>query len=273
MNRVEYMRELEALLYDIPAEEREDAINYYNDYFDAGGEENEANTIASLGTPEELARTIKLANSDAAVIDGEFTETGYYDGINYDRQEIDKYAKAACYNESEKKNRKKMSAGMIALLIILGIFALPVLGPVLIAVGCVLFAFSVAIVAVIFAIIVAIVAVGVAGLCFGGLGIITGIAGLIAEPLGAMTVLGASLVALAFGLLLVLGCIWLVKVTVPPVCRFAVMVLSKPFKWLIKKVDGIRSKKEPADYSESTDIAGVIETAADQIAGEENGEE
>ena len=41
MNRVEYMKELEALLADIPADEREDAINYYNDYFD----ERNRNTI------------------------------------------------------------------------------------------------------------------------------------------------------------------------------------------------------------------------------------
>ena len=70
MNRVEYMKELEALLADIPADEREDAINYYNDYFDEGGEENEEATIEALGDVHKLAAGIKLANKEDYVSDG-----------------------------------------------------------------------------------------------------------------------------------------------------------------------------------------------------------
>lgn len=37
MNRVEFMGQLERLLYNLPDEERQDALAYYNDYFDEAG--------------------------------------------------------------------------------------------------------------------------------------------------------------------------------------------------------------------------------------------
>ena len=38
MNREQFIRELEQLLKDLPAGEREAAIQYYNDYFDRSEE-------------------------------------------------------------------------------------------------------------------------------------------------------------------------------------------------------------------------------------------
>ena len=76
MNRAEFMRRLTELLGDVAPTEREEAIQYYNDYFDDAGEENESGVIASLGTPEELARTIKAGLNDGGN-SGEFTESGF----------------------------------------------------------------------------------------------------------------------------------------------------------------------------------------------------
>jgi uncharacterized membrane protein len=59
MNRVEFMRQLEELLHDIPRYEREEAIQYYNDYFDDAGVESEPNVIEALGNPARVARTIQ----------------------------------------------------------------------------------------------------------------------------------------------------------------------------------------------------------------------
>ena len=42
MNRKQFLYELEQLLKDIPDNERAEAIQYYNDYFDDAGAENEA---------------------------------------------------------------------------------------------------------------------------------------------------------------------------------------------------------------------------------------
>lgn len=76
MNRADFMRNLAELLADMAPAEREEAIQYYNDYFDDAGAENEQSVIASLGTPEQLAETIKagLFGSQTA---GEFTEKGF----------------------------------------------------------------------------------------------------------------------------------------------------------------------------------------------------
>jgi uncharacterized membrane protein len=63
MNRAEYIERLTACLGDVPQTEREEAIQYYSDYFDDAGAENEAGVIASLGTPEELAKEIKAGAS------------------------------------------------------------------------------------------------------------------------------------------------------------------------------------------------------------------
>lgn len=45
------MKELEQLLMDLPVDERREAIQYYNDYFDDAGPENEAWVINELGSP------------------------------------------------------------------------------------------------------------------------------------------------------------------------------------------------------------------------------
>lgn len=76
MNRAEFMSRLAELLKDVAPAEREEAIQYYNDYFDDAGKENESGVIASLGTPEELARSIKAGLSDGGS-SGEFTEAGF----------------------------------------------------------------------------------------------------------------------------------------------------------------------------------------------------
>lgn len=59
MNRVDFMGQLEILLRNIPAAEREEALQYYNDYFDDAGKENEQAVIEALGSPARVAENIK----------------------------------------------------------------------------------------------------------------------------------------------------------------------------------------------------------------------
>ena len=59
MNRFEYMRRLEALLSDISPSEKEEALTYYNDYFNDAGQENEQQVIKELGSPEQVAAGVK----------------------------------------------------------------------------------------------------------------------------------------------------------------------------------------------------------------------
>lgn len=59
MNRIDFMKQLESLLQNISPTEREEAIQYYNDYFNDAGVENEQNVIEALGTPAKVAETIR----------------------------------------------------------------------------------------------------------------------------------------------------------------------------------------------------------------------
>lgn len=58
MTRQEYMQQLAALLAAMPEAERRDALDYYEEYFDAAGPEKEAQTIQELGSPQDVAEKI-----------------------------------------------------------------------------------------------------------------------------------------------------------------------------------------------------------------------
>lgn len=59
LNRTEFMRQLDVLLQNIPRQEREEALQYYNDYFDDAGVESEKDVIEALGNPARIAENIK----------------------------------------------------------------------------------------------------------------------------------------------------------------------------------------------------------------------
>ena len=77
MKKYEYLSELEKRLSALPADARRDALNYYEEYFDAAGTDNEDATAAELGDPAEAARKILegegLTPDDAAPGEPPFT--------------------------------------------------------------------------------------------------------------------------------------------------------------------------------------------------------
>ena len=58
MRKYAYLARLEELLAALPAQERQEALNYYEEYFDAAGTENEEKTAEELGDPADVARNI-----------------------------------------------------------------------------------------------------------------------------------------------------------------------------------------------------------------------
>ena len=58
MNKQTYLTQLAQLLAPLPEQERQDALNYYEEYFDAAGPETEDATAAELGDPADAARKI-----------------------------------------------------------------------------------------------------------------------------------------------------------------------------------------------------------------------
>jgi len=64
MDKSEFMADLSAQLSRIDADERAEAIAFYNEYFEEAGIENEQMVIEELGSPAQVAAQIK---ADAAV--------------------------------------------------------------------------------------------------------------------------------------------------------------------------------------------------------------
>ena len=78
MTRDEFMKELAYLLQDIQDEDKDDAVQYYTDYFEEAGPDKEAEVIQELGSPERIAAIIR-ADIAGHLESGEFTEQGYQD--------------------------------------------------------------------------------------------------------------------------------------------------------------------------------------------------
>ncbi|MFR7841107.1 MAG: DUF1700 domain-containing protein [Blautia massiliensis (ex Durand et al. 2017)] len=79
MNRKQFMEQLERLLSDISEAERQEALEYYEGYFDDAGPENEGEVIRELGNPGKVAAIIKADLQENSEDYGEYTENGYQD--------------------------------------------------------------------------------------------------------------------------------------------------------------------------------------------------
>ncbi|MGB8454635.1 MAG: DUF1700 domain-containing protein [Anaerocolumna sp.] len=82
MTKIEFMKELEELLSDISLEERIEALQYYDNYFEDAGPDREQSIISELGSPKKVAASIKAdlnASEQELKNRGYFTENGYED--------------------------------------------------------------------------------------------------------------------------------------------------------------------------------------------------
>lgn len=80
LNKSEFLSKLERLLWNIPKEEREEAIQYYEEYFNDAGVEKEAELIAELESPEKVAKSIRDGFLNGTIDSMEYTERGVHNG-------------------------------------------------------------------------------------------------------------------------------------------------------------------------------------------------
>jgi uncharacterized membrane protein len=160
------MAELERQLARIDSREREEALAYYNEYFDEAGPENEARVIEELGSPVRVAAQIK---ADAAVKGMGGTDT--------------------------PPVKKGVSTIWV---VILGILALPVALPVVFAV----LGTGIGLLVAVFAVVAALLAAGVA-VCGGGVAaFIAGAAVLFVDAPTGLFYMGGGLAAAGVAILL-----------------------------------------------------------------------
>lgn len=238
MNRREYMDRLEQLLLVLPIEEREEALQYYEDYFDDAGMDNEADVIRELGTPEEVAAKIRAGYAGEY---GEYSEQGYEDVRFENAREMtpsftdvhSDWSDSVYEAEMEDRNKgaKKPKGNNTNIWKIIAIVLIVLIaGPVVIPLG-------IALIAVIFSIVVAILAVvaaiGISGFAIAFAGfmiVVAGIAKIIFFPSVAVLAVGVGLIILAVGILVSWLMIMLAIKVVPGFVRGIVNLLGRPFR-------------------------------------------
>lgn len=205
MNRAQFMEQLEKLLSDISEEERREALDYYESYFDEAGEDQESAVIQELGSPGKVAAIIKADLRERDFRYGEYTERDYYDEREREPGEM----------PVKRNSRSRRGRGTLTLIIILLIFLAPFLtGTIKGALGL--------IVAIIFLPFLVIIAGGavVIGLLIGGVvTLFAGIGVCVADPAVGVMSMGIGCILTAAGLLGMVFVVWFASRLLPGVLR------------------------------------------------------
>lgn len=113
MNKEEYLNELKTYLLSLSSDERDEALQYYSDYFDEASDD--AKVIEELGSPKELSNTIieKLSNALAKTESVKQEESS--------EQENPDYGNALFYSfNKEEVKSLKLSIGIANVVLIKG---------------------------------------------------------------------------------------------------------------------------------------------------------
>ena len=182
MNKAEFIKELEKRLKYIPKEDREDAIEYYNELISDMELDEAADVTDRLGTPKDVAKTI-----------------------------VDECGQKAEQAYEEKKTVKGHATAVW--LSVLGLLSLPLSLPLAIVVLALVFSLIVVIISVLLSLAVTALALVVGGV--GSLVIMWAAPG-VAQKL---VVLGMGLICLAMGVLMCFGVFYLTRLIIRGVFR------------------------------------------------------
>lgn len=173
MNREQFLTQLRNKLKRLPPEDVEDALEYYKEYLDDAGPENEAATIADWGNPEQVASQI-LAD--------------------YAIKRVD----------ADPSAKKGLSTVWV---VILAICASPIAVPFAAAAICVMLALLIAVGSVILGLGAAAVGLAAGGAC----SVIMGLCVTFQSVPTTIFFVGAGLFCVGFGIVIFLFIIWLSK--------------------------------------------------------------
>lgn len=203
MNRVEFMTELESLLQDISLEERIEALQYYNDYFNDAGVEMEETIIEELGSPAKVAAEVK-------------------EGLKINGEDTTGYQKTGYEMVNQKVSSEAGKTGKTVLFILILLFLIPIVGPLLIG-----------LVSVIFGIMVTMVSLVIAAGAIAFAGIVVVVAGFITlfpDFAQGLLVIGIGLILSVVGIIATAGMVKLCMIAFPAVIKGIVWICKKPFE-------------------------------------------
>ncbi len=231
MNKEIFLRELRRFLADIPEEEREQALTYYEDYFEDAGPENEQKVIQELGSPIDVAKQIKATNQENIAYGqgNDFQKDKAYPNVYESGRQAQKeshgpqnsgnyfnngaysqnsgnYSNNGAYSQNSgnfngtgpyqaQKKSWTQDPAKITLVVILAILAIPVGLPVI----SVIFALLISCIAVTFSLVIALFALG-GGLAIGGVGSLIGSFFAVGGFANTLTMIGIGLILTCIGI-------------------------------------------------------------------------
>jgi len=205
VSRKEFMEELQVLLGELPAEEREEALRYYESYFEEAGADQEQVVLEELGSAGRIAtqilRDYRMENGG-----GMYTEQGYRENENGKQSPV-KYTGEEQKTESSQSSgititKKGLSGGGLVIAILIAILTFPI---------------WISLLATAFGLLMGLFGAGIGivfGFGFGGIGCLIG--GVVAFVLGAVKsvavpVVGAGMIAIGL-VLFGVGCLMIAAV-------------------------------------------------------------
>lgn len=212
MNKYDFLSRLRNALSSLPQEERDAAMNYYEEFFSEAGEDNEQAVIASLGSPEELAKSIIDENNrDNPAMAGE-SNTGF--GANG--------TSGFTPPPTPAQTASRWTGGQIALFVVLAVLSSPIWGGLLCAVFGVIIGLFAAVIGII-------ASLGACTVAF----FVSGIIALFHEPPAGMVLLGLSFVFIG-----------LFPLVIYPMCKGIVMLSKACINGIGTLINKITGKRE-----------------------------
>lgn len=233
MNREGFLEGLARLLADIPENERQEALEFYNNYFDDAGPENEARVIEELGgTPERAAASIRAEfQSDRPQRQpnyGEYTERGYRDTRIPHTDQMPRPVFTQKKKEKDTNNNKTVKIILIALILIVtsGLWSGLLGGVISLVFGLLggILSLLLGIVAGVFALLVSGIALTVAG-----------IAKCMISPALGLLMSGLGMMLLSVGIILLIFAIWMGSKLLPWAMQWSYDILRRFCDWCKSK--------------------------------------
>lgn len=224
MNRTEFMTELASMMQDIPVEERQEAMKYYNDYFDDAGTENEQEVIRELGSPAKVVEKIKadLNMQQAGESGPEDPAAGQAGSAGYEGT-----GAAGSYESNLPRQEKPWSSKVLKVILIIAIICVGgwIIIPCALAILGVAAGILISIFAVLFSLVILFVSLVIAGVVL----ICAGVVSLLPEIAVGLALIGTGLIIGVVGVVGTVASIKLCIVAVPGICRGIVTLCRKPF--------------------------------------------
>lgn len=218
MNKYDFLSRLRNALSSLPQEERDAAMNYYEEFFSEAGEDNEQAVIASLGSPEELAKSIIDENNRDNPASSHSGSVSSSDPVGSFNNSTSGFTPPP----TPAQTASRWTGGQIALFVVLAVLSAPIWGGLL----CGIFGVIVGLFA---AVIGMTAAFGACAIAF----FVSGIIALFREPPIGLMLLGFSFVLVG-----------LFPLVIYPMCRGVVMLSKACVKGIGTLINKITGKRE-----------------------------